>query len=431
MTETTVRIGMLGLGTVGGSLLQLVREQRDEIAALTGVDLQITRAAVRDTTKSRDFDLSGVELTDDAENVINADDVDVVVELVGGIELARSWVGAALSAGKPVVTGNKALLAAHGRELFDLARTNNAELLFEASVAGGIPLMRALQRSLQGEPIRRIMGIVNGTTNYMLSKMTEEGVDYADVLAEAQALGYAEADPTADVEGHDAQSKAAIIATAAFGVDVTADDVAVQGISGVTADDIAKADRLGFVIKLLAVVERIGAEAPFEISARVHPAMIPVSHPLASVRGSFNAVFIEGGAVDELMLYGRGAGGFPTASAVLGDLIEAATGVANGTLRRLPALKPARLLPHTAATSAFSLDLDVEDRPGVLAEVAGVFGANGVSIRSMEQQGEADQAKILFITHQAREADMTSTLEKLASLPSVNRVGEPFRVVSD
>lgn len=431
MTETTVRIGMLGLGTVGGSLLQLVGEQRAEIAALTGVDLQITRAAVRDTAKPRDFDLAGVELTGDAENVIGADDVDVVVELVGGIDLARSWVAAALSAGKPVVTGNKALLAAHGRELFDLARVNNAELLFEASVAGGIPLMRALQRSLQGEPIRRIMGIVNGTTNYMLSKMTEEGVDYADVLAEAQALGYAEADPTADVEGHDAQSKAAIIATAAFGVDVTADDVAVQGISGVTADDIAKAERLGFVIKLLAVVERIGAEAPFEISARVHPAMVPQSHPLASVRGSFNAVFIEGGAVDELMLYGRGAGGFPTASAVLGDVIEAATGVAHGTMRRLPALKPARLLPHSAATSAFSLDLDVEDRPGVLAEVAGVFGANGVSIRSMEQQGEADQAKLMFITHQAREADMTSTLEKLASLPSVNRVGEPFRVVSD
>ena len=328
-----------------------------------------------------------------------------------------------------MVTGNKALLAAHGRELFDLAAANDAELLFEASVAGAIPLMRTLQKSLRGEPIDRIMGIVNGTTNYMLSAMTEDGADYAEILAEAQRLGYAEADPTADVEGYDAQAKAAIIATVAFGVAVTAADVPVEGISGVTATDIANASRLGYVIKLLAVVERVGDTAPYEISARVNPTMVPHNHPLATVRGSFNAVFIEGGALDELMLYGRGAGGRPTASAVLGDIIEAASGIAHGTVRRLPALGDALVRPPEAATSAFYLDLAVDDSPGVLAEVAGVFGANGVSIKSMEQEGTGTEASLAFITHQASEADMAATIEKLTSLPSVNRVGALYRVI--
>jgi homoserine dehydrogenase len=289
--------------------------------------------------------------------------------------------------------------------------------------------MRTLQKSLRGEPITRIMGIVNGTTNYMLSAMTEDGADYAEILAEAQRLGYAEADPTADVEGHDAQAKAAIIATVAFGVSITADDVPVEGISGVTAADIANASRLGYVIKLLAVVERVGTEAPYEISARVNPTMVPFNHPLATVRGSFNAVFIEGGALDELMLYGRGAGGRPTASAVLGDVIEAASGITQGTVRRLPPLADALVRPPEAATSAFYLDLAVDDSPGVLAEVAGVFGANHVSIRSMEQEGTGTEASLAFITHQASEADIAATIEKLNSLPSVNRVGALYRVI--
>lgn len=420
----TVRIGLLGMGNVGGALVGLLDEQRDEITALTGVELTISRIAVRDTSRDRG-ELYGAELTDDPDAVIAADDVDLVVELVGGIEAALVWISAALVAGKSVVTGNKALLAAHGRELLDLANDNGVELLFEASVAGGIPLMRALQRSLRGEPIRRVMGIVNGTTNFMLSKMTEHGADYAQVLAEAQALGYAEADPTADVEGHDAQAKAAIIATVAFGASVSDSDVPVQGISAVTADDIANAGRMGYVIKLLAVVERDGEE----IAARVHPTMVPTDHPLATVRGSFNAVFIEGGAVDELMLYGRGAGGLPTASAVLGDIIEAASGLAHGAVRRMPPVADATLRAPEAASSAFYVDIAVEDRPGVLAEVAGVFGANGVSIRVMEQRDVKDQARLSFITHEATERDMAATLEKLTSLPSVSQVGAHYRVI--
>jgi homoserine dehydrogenase len=428
MSLQPVRIGLLGFGTVGGSLVGLIAEQRTDIAALTGLDLTVTRVAVNDLSKPRPG-LGDAILTDQASEVIEADDVDLVVELVGAVELAREWISQALRAGKSVVTGNKALLAAHGRELFDLAADNGVELFFEASVAGAIPLMRTLQKSLRGEPIDRIMGIVNGTTNYMLSAMTEDGADYAEILAEAQRLGYAEADPTADVEGYDAQAKAAIIATVAFGVAVTADDVPVEGISSVTAADIANARRLGYVIKLLAIVERVGQQAPYEISARVNPTMVPLTHPLSTVRGSFNAVFVEGGALDELMLYGRGAGGRPTASAVLGDVIEAASGVAHGSVRKLPALSDALVRAPEAATSAFYLDLAVDDSPGVLAEVAGVFGVNGVSIKSMEQEGLGTEATLAFITHEASEAEMAATIEKLASLPSVNRVGALYRVI--
>jgi len=428
MSLHPVRIGLLGFGNVGGPLVGLIAEQRTDIAALTGLDLTVTRVAVNDLTKARPG-LGDAVLTDQASEVIAADDVDLVVELVGAVDLAREWIGQALRAGKSVVTGNKALLAAHGRELFDLASENNVELLFEASVAGAIPLMRTLQRSLRGEPIDRIVGIVNGTTNYMLSAMTEDGADYSEILLEAQRLGYAEADPTADVEGLDAQAKAAIIATVAFGVAITSDDVPVEGISSVTSIDIATAQRLGFVIKLLAVVERSGAEAPYEISARVHPTMVPLDHPLATVRGSFNAVFIEGGAVGELMLYGRGAGGRPTASAVLGDVIEAAASIAHGSLRQLPGLGDALVRPPEAAMSAFYLDLGVDDSPGVLAQVSGAFGANSVSIKSMEQQGLGAEANLVFITHQASEADMAATIEKLTSLPSVKRVGALYRVM--
>lgn len=426
----TVRLGLIGFGTVGGALVDLLNEQHDDVADLTGLDLAVSRIAVRDLSKPRSHDVGHAVLTDNVDDVIHADDVDLIVELVGGVEAARVWVASSLSAGKSVVTGNKALLAEHGRELFDLARENNVELLFEASVAGGIPLMRALQYSLRGEPITRVMGIVNGTTNYMLSAMTDAGADYGDVLTEAQRLGYAEADPTADVEGHDAQAKAAIIATVAFGAAVTAADVPVRGISDVTAADIENAKALGYVIKLLAVVERVGSVPPYQISARVHPTMVPFAHPLATVGGSFNAVFIEGGAVGELMLYGRGAGGRPTASAVLGDVISAASGFAAGFVPVMQPLADAVIRPADEATSAFYLEVLVDDHPGVLAEVAGVFGANGVSIRSMEQQDLGDEALLVFITHVASEADMAATVEKLTSLDPVSRVGAQYRVIS-
>lgn len=428
-TVTPVRIGLLGFGNVASALMTLIEEQHEMLKTSTNLDITITHVAVRDPKKDRDRDFGNAQIHTDPHAVIEAEDVDIVVELVGGVETARKWISAALNSGKSVVTGNKALLAAHGAELFDLARKNNVELFFEASVAGAIPLLRALQKSLRGEPIERIMGIVNGTTNYMLSKMTEEGVSYGDVLAEAQALGFAEADPTADVGGFDAQAKAAIIASVAYGVSVTDTQVSVEGIENVTAADITRAKKLGYVIKLLAVVEQFGTDNGFEISAKVYPAMVPFEHPLASVRSSFNAVFIEGGALDELMLYGRGAGGRPTASAVLGDVIEAAEGFATGKVRLLPELREASMREHQAATAAYSLDIHVDDRPGVLAEVAGVFGTNGVSIRSLEQSGLASEATLSVITHPAQEAAVTATLEQLGGLGCVTHIGTIYRVI--
>lgn len=429
MTNRIIRLGMLGMGTVGGSLAELIEAERTAIASRTGFELVITRASVRDVSKPRPVDAS--ILTTDTMAVATADDVDIVIELIGGIDEPREFVLAALGAGKHVVTGNKALLAAHGAELFAAAAATGVELLFEAAVAGGIPLMRALEHSLQGEPINRVMGILNGTTNYILSQMTELGAEYSDALGEAQALGYAEADPTADVEGLDAAAKAAIIATVSFRANVTSDDVPVEGISQITAGDIETATRLGYVIKLLAVIERLTDGDEVEIAARVHPVMVEASHPLASVRDSFNAVFIEGGAVGELMLYGRGAGGFPTASAVLGDVLAAAASVASGApslMQRIP-LADLRIRPLEELTSAFYMEVDVLDRPGVLATVAGVFGANAVSIQSMEQQGLGDEARLVFITHAAREADVEATRAKLADLEIVRSVGSQFRVI--
>ncbi|MFM8972698.1 MAG: homoserine dehydrogenase, partial [Actinomycetota bacterium] len=313
-----VRVGILGCGNVGAALVRALADDGDLVAGRTGVRLEVARVAVRDVSRSRAVELAPGVLTTDAAAVVADPAVDVVVEVVGGIDPARELVLTALAAGKPVITANKELLARHGAELFAAAAEAGVDLLFEAAVAGGIPLMRPLRESLVGERIRRVMGIVNGTTNYVLTRMTEAGSDFAAAVAEAQALGYAEQDPTADVEGFDAAAKAAIIASIAFGARVTADDVHREGITAITADDIAAAGDLGYVFKLLAVAEaRDGA-----VGVRVHPAMVPVAHPLASVRGSFNAVFIEGSNVGQLMFYGRGAGGGPTASAVLGDLID-------------------------------------------------------------------------------------------------------------
>src|SRR5436190_1313649 len=319
-----VRVGILGCGNVGGPLVELLQRRGDDIAARTGLQLEVAAVAVRSASKERGVELpDGVLTTDDAA-VVNDPTIDVIVELIGGIEPARSLITQALEARKPVVTGNKELLANFGAELFDNAHLAGVDLLFEAAVAGGIPLIRPLRESLAGERIRRVIGIVNGTTNYILTRMTEEGVSYGDALAEAQSLGYAERDPTADVEGFDAGAKAAIIASIAFGARIVAGDVYHEGISGITAADIAVADRLGYRIKLLAIAEQhVDDDGATSVSVRVHPALVPLQHPLAAVRDSFNAVFIEGGAVGDLMLYGRGAGGRPTASAVLGDVIDA------------------------------------------------------------------------------------------------------------
>jgi len=382
---------------------------------------------VRSIAKERAVPINPGLLTHDAAAVVADPDVDVVVEVIGGIEPARALILDALKAGKPVVTANKELIANVGQDLFEAAAVAGVDLLFEAAVAGGIPLIRPLRESLAGERIRRVTGIVNGTTNYILTRMTEAGAPYADALAEAQQLGYAERDPTADVEGYDAGAKLAILASIAFGARVVAGDVYREGISGIATGDIAYAGRLGYVVKLVAIAEQF---EDGEVAVRVHPAMVPMTHPLASVRESFNAVFIEGDAVGELMLYGRGAGGMPSASAVLGDLIDAAHNLRVRSVGRTPHLHPVRLRPIDDLSSAYYLDLEVVDRPGVLSAVAGVMGAHAVSIKSMEQEGAGSGARIVFITHEALERDVQACLAELRSLDVVQRVGTLLRVLS-
>jgi homoserine dehydrogenase len=423
----TIRIGLLGCGNVGGALVPLVERQAATIAGRTGLRLEITRVAVRNMSKDRGMTLADGVLTREAHDVVVDPDIDLVVEVIGGIEPARELIAAAIEAGKPVVTGNKELLANVGAELFALADEHGVDLLFEAAVAGGIPLIRPLRESLRGEPVSRVLGILNGTTNFILTKMSEEGAEYGEALAEAQELGFAERDPTADVEGYDAGAKAAIIATIAFGSRVVAGDVYHEGISGVTAADIAVAQRLGYVVKLLGIAER--DEDTGEIAVRVHPAMVPETHPLASVRESFNAVFVEGDAVGQLMFYGRGAGGAPTASAVLGDVIDAAVNLDKGTHGSLGAFAKAKIRAIDETSAEYLLSLDVADEPGVLHAVTGAFANHGVSIRAAEQEGIGPDARLVFITHSAREADVQATVRHLRDLDVVHRVGGFIRVI--
>jgi len=426
MDHETIRVGLLGCGHVGGALAGLLVQDRDAIAARTGLRLELAAVAVRSTTRERDVAVPAGLLTNDAAAVVSDPSIDVVVEVIGGIEPARSLILQALKLGKPVVTANKELLANVGSELFEAAGSAGVDLLFEASVGGGIPLIRPLRESLAGERIRRVMGIVNGTTNYILTRMTEQGASYQDALSEAQSLGYAERDPTADVEGFDAAAKAAILAGVAFGLRVVAGDVYREGISAITPDDIAYAGRLGYVIKLLAVLER---DEEGRVDVRVHPAMVPATHPLAAVRDSFNAVFVEGDAVGELMLLGRGAGGLPTASAVLGDLLDAAHNLRSGGVPRTVSLAQGAVRPFDDLVSLYYLSLEVADRPGVLASVSRVFGEHAVSIRSMEQTGLGAEARLVFITHSATERDVQACLHDLRRLDVVDRIGSLVRVV--
>jgi homoserine dehydrogenase len=426
MNNGVVRVGVLGCGNVGAALVRALDDNADLITQRSGVRISVARVAVHNVAKEREVYLADGVLTNDADAVVNDPDVDVVVEVIGGVEPARSLILTALKAGKPVITANKELLANFGEELFEAAETAGVDLLFEASVAGGIPLMRPLRESLAGERIKRVMGIVNGTTNYVLTRMTEEGSSNAAAVAEAQELGYAERDPTADVEGFDAASKAAIIATIAFGARVVSGDVYREGITKITSDDIAAAHELGYVVKLLAVIE----DCAGAVSARVHPAMVPVDHPLASVRGSYNAVFIEGETVGQLMLLGRGAGGSPTASAVLGDLIDAAKNLHAGARgATIGTLVRKRIIPIDETASQFYVSLVVVDQPGVLAKIAGVFGKHNVSIQSMQQKGQGEGARLIFVTHLAREAALTATIHEVRELDVVGRVGSVLRVV--
>ena len=422
-----VRIGVLGCGNVGAAFVTLVTRQADEIEQRTGLRLEVRRVAVRNLSRQRDVELGDGTLTRDTHAIVVDPDIDLVVEVIGGIEPARELIATALKSGKPVVTANKELLANVGVELYEIADQHGVDLLFEAAVGGGIPLIRPLRESLRGEPVHRMIGIINGTTNYILTKMTECGIQYSEALAEAQQLGYAERDPTADVEGFDAGAKAAILATMAFGSKVVAGDVYHEGISKVTAADIAVARRLGYVVKLLAIIER--ADANGDIGVRVHPAMVPVHHPLASVRESYNALFVEGGAVGSLMFYGRGAGGMPSASAVLGDVIDAALNLSKGTHATIGDFARSPIRPIDETSAEYLISLDVDDQPGVLHAVTGVFADHEVSIRAAEQEGLAEEARLVFITHEANEASVQATLRELRDLEHVRRVGGLLRVI--
>ena len=422
-----VRIGVLGCGNVGAAFVRLVEQQGATIQLRTGIRLEVVSVAVRNMSRDRDVQLPEGLLTRDAHAVVSDPSIDLIVEVIGGIEPARELITAALAAGKPVVTANKELLANVGAELYAAADAAGVDLLFEAAVAGGIPVIRALRESLRGEPVSRVMGIINGTTNFILTKMTEEGADYSAALSEAQRLGFAERDPTADVEGFDAGAKAAILASIAFGAKVVAGDVYHEGISRVTAADIAVAKRLGYVIKLLGIAERDRETG--EIAVRVHPAMVPNTHPLASVRESYNAVFIEGDAVGSLMFYGRGAGGSPTASAVLGDVIDAAVNLVKGTHGSIGSFAKAVIRPIDETSSEYLLSMEVADKPGVLHAVTGAFANNGVSIRAAEQEGIGADARLVFITHVAKESDLQATVRQLREMDVVKQVGGMLRVV--
>ena len=425
--ERTLGVAVLGCGNVGSALVGILQDRVEALAVQAGARLVIAGIAVHDLDAPRADHISRELLTTDAAALVADERVDIVVELIGGLEPAGALVRSALDSGRPVVTANKALLASRdGVALRTIARGRGVDLLYEAAVAGAIPLVRALRESLTGERIHRVMGIVNGTTNFILTKMGEQGADYLSVLAEAQALGLAERDPTADVEGFDAAAKAAILAGVAFGYDVSDDAVVREGITAISSDDVAFARLAGYVIKLLAIVERSGDEG---LAVRVHPALVPVAHPLAGVRDAFNAVFIEGEAAGELMLYGQGAGGLPTASAVVGDLIDAARNLASHTTAPAPDRQPAHLVSEADLQAGFYISLDVADRPGVLGAVTTAFGSHGVSIRSVEQEAGADGARLVFVTHRTREGDVRDTLADLGELDVVERIGGVMRIV--
>jgi homoserine dehydrogenase len=432
----TLKVALLGCGNVGAQVARILIEDADALAARTGARLQLSGIAVRNVDSKRDVELPQELFTTDAETLVK--DADLVIELMGGIEPARSLILSALQNGACVVTGNKALLAQDGPTLYEEADKAGVQLSYEAAVAGAIPILRPIRDSLSGDRITRVLGIVNGTTNFILDQMDSTGAQFADALAEAQRLGYAEADPTADVEGHDAAAKAAILATLSFHTRFALENVHCEGISSVSAADIAAAKDAGFVIKLLAIAERIGDGDSGQdggVSVRVHPTLLPREHPLAAVRGAFNAVFIEAENAGELMFYGQGAGGTPTASAVLGDLVSAARRLVLGgpqrtetTTGHIPAL------PIDAAVTSYYIVLDVADQPGVLAKIAQLFAEHGVSIEIMRQtihrdaESNVESAELRIVTHRASEAALAATVEAVKGLDVINSVTSVLRV---
>lgn len=424
-TLPALKIGMLGCGVVGGEVARLLQENQGELSTRSGARLVLTKIAVRNTEVRR----AGIDpalFTSDANSVVTDPEIDLVIEVMGGIEPARELILTAIANGKSVVTANKALLAAHGSDLYSAADKRGVDLYYEAAVAGAIPILRPLRESLVGDHVKRIMGIVNGTTNFILTKMDEEGRAFDEVLAEAQVLGYAEADPTADIEGFDAAAKAAILAGLAFHTRVTASDVYREGISAITATDVAVARSMNHVIKLLAIAELTPED---QISVRVHPALIPRTHPLAAVREAFNAVFVEAESAGELMFYGRGAGGAPTASAVLGDVVAVARHRTSGALGPQESDYADRVIaPIGQIKTKYLIRLDVADKSGVLAAIAQAFAAESVSIQTVRQNGRGADAELIIVTHNATEAALAATVKRLSQMDIVHSIESVIRV---
>jgi homoserine dehydrogenase len=424
-TNKTLNIGMLGCGIVGSSVARLLQEDSGDFAARSGANLKLVKVAVKNLSTKRDFVSSSI-LTDDPASVVSDPSIDIVIEVMGGIEPARELILSAIKNGKSIITANKALLALHGAELFEAADKNKVDLYYEAAVGGAIPILRPMRESIVGDHVHRVMGIVNGTTNYILTKMDEEGSAFADVLKEAQSLGFAEADPTADIEGHDAAAKAAILAGLAFHSRVTSNDVYCEGISKISARDVEVARDMDHVIKLLAIAELTSNN---QVSVRVHPTLISRQHPLASVRNAFNAVFVEAESAGELMFYGRGAGGAPTASAILGDLIAIARNKTRGGEGHGESdYADLAIAPIDDVMSRYLIRLDVADKPGVLATVAQLFASHTVSIETVRQSGRGDSAELIVATHSAPEASLKKTVTALAKSDVVKSVESVLRI---
>jgi homoserine dehydrogenase len=421
-----LKVALLGCGVVGSQVARLMTAHAGDLAARVGAPVELAGVAVRRPDRVREG-IDPALVTTDAEGLVTRGDIDVVVEMIGGIEPAKTLIEAAFAHGASVVTANKALLAQDGPALHEAAEKHGADLYYEAAVAGAIPLLRPLRESLAGDTVNRVLGIVNGTTNYILDRMESPGSGYGEALEEASALGYAEADPTADVEGFDAAAKAAILAGIAFHTRVRLDEVHREGITEITAGDIACARDTGRTVKLLAICER--AADGRSVTARVHPAMIPLSHPLASVRGAYNAVFVEADAAGQLMFYGPGAGGVPTASAVLGDLVavcrhkrDGSRGPGESAYAQLP------VSPMGDVVTRYHISLDVADKPGVLAQCATVFADHGVSIDSVRQSVKDGEASLVVVTHRATDAALSATVEALRRLETVHGVASIMRV---
>ena len=421
----TLKVGMLGAGVVGSQIARLLIANKSDLASRAGANLELVAIAVKDSKLKRDG-IPAALLTNDAKSIVNDPQIDLVIEVIGGIEPAKDLILTALNNGKSVVTANKALLAKHGAELYAAADKANVDLYYEAAVAGAIPILRPLRESLVGDHVIRVMGIVNGTTNYILTKMDENGAAFADALKEAQALGFAESDPTADIEGFDAAAKAAILAGLAFHSRVTDNDVYREGISKITAADVKVAKAMEMVIKLLAIAELTPEGA---VSVRVHPALISRSHPLASVRESFNAVFVEAESAGQMMFYGKGAGGEPTASAVLGDLVAVARHrVTGGIGPKESDYADLKIAQIGQTKTRYLIRLNVADKPGVLESVAHVFASHQVSIQTVRQTGAGDKAELIVMTHSSNESSLSATVKDLKNLPVVTDVASVLRV---